>query len=141
MKKIIFYFSNLLLILILVIGCREDVIKPEVFVENINEPVQIRETNSYSYFLSGKNFTSNLVIPAYINGNSSRVNITLVEYSSGYARIIIRDSEDSERYRNFINEDISMFTDVTAGYSPKTIEIKTVEFTGNLKIRISKNGF
>ncbi len=141
MKKLIYIIFKLLLIVILFVSCREDIIKPEVFVESVNEPVQLNGTNSYSYFLSGKNFTSNLTIPTYINGNSSRVNITLAEYSNGYAQIIIRDSEGSERYSYFMNENISMFTDVTEGYSPRSIEIKTVNFTGNLKIKITKNNF
>lgn len=141
MKKSIYIIFELLLIVILFVSCREDIIKPEVFVGSVNEPVQLNGTNSYSYFLSGKNFTSNLTIPTYINGNSSRVNITLAEYGNGYAQIIIRDSEGKERYRYFMNEDISMFTDVTEGYSPRSIEIKTVDFTGNLKIKITKNSF
>ena len=141
MKKLIFYIFYFLLVIIIVISCREDIIKPEVLVETVNEPVQVNGTNSYSYYLSARNFTSELVIPAFINGNSSRINITLVEYSGGYARIIIRDSEGSERYRYFMNEDISMYTEITEGYSPRKIEIKTVNFTGNLKIKITKNNF
>jgi hypothetical protein len=107
----------------------------------VNIPVQINGNNSYTYLLKGKNFTSTLIIPAYINGNSSIINVTLIDYNGGYAKMTIRDSDDIERYRYFMAEDISMFSDITEGYVPKKIEIKTFEFTGNLKIKVTKNTF
>ncbi len=141
MKKKVLIVFEFVLLTIFIFGCREEIVTPDTLVQSVNQPVQINETNSYSYFLSGKSFTSKLVIPAYISGNSSRINITLVNYNSGYANIIIKDSQGSERYRHFMAEDISMFTDVTEGYMPKTIEIRTFEFTGDLKIKLSKNAF
>ncbi len=129
---------SLIILTLLFISCREEIISPDTFVESINEPVQINENNSYTYLLNANKFTSTLEIISPINTTASQVSITLIDYNGGYANILIKDNDDKERYRYFMAENIEMFTDITEGYVPKTIEIRTFEFTGKLKIRLSR---
>jgi hypothetical protein len=141
MKSLFHAVLKFILLIFLALGCREEIINPETFVESVNSPVQISGNNSYTYLLTGQNFTSTLTIPSEIHGSSARISVTLFNYSRGYANIVIRDSENAERYRYFMAEEISMHSDVTEGYIPKTIEIRTFEFTGNLKITLTRNSF
>jgi len=123
----------------MLLSCREDIINPDTFVETINEPLQITEVNSYTYILNANEFTSTSVFNTTFNGSSSRVNITLLDYSQGYANMIIKDVDQRERYRYQMAENIPLYSDLTNGYIPKTIEINTYDFTGKLKIRLTKS--
>ena len=58
-KKILVFSS----ILFLSVSCREEIIPPDNFIENVNEPVQVRNFNSFVLLLNAENFTMNMNIP------------------------------------------------------------------------------
>ena len=134
MKKILL-LSALLLIFV---SCREEVIEPDNFVENVNEPVQINERNSYIFLLNAQDFSMNLSVPAYFNSIRTRFNVTLLDYRSGYISIAVEDFEEHERFRYFGAEDVSYYSDLLDGYILKTINIRTVNFSGKIKIEFRK---
>jgi hypothetical protein len=134
LKKILL-LSALLLIFV---SCREEVIEPDNFVENVNEPVQINERNSYIFLLNAQDFSMNLSVPAYFNSIRTRFNVTLLDYRSGYISIAVEDFEEHERFRYFGAEDVSYYSDLLDGYILKTINIRTVNFSGKIKIEFRK---
>jgi hypothetical protein len=126
------------IICIISFSCREEIIEPDNFVENVNEPVQINEQNSYIFLLNAKDFSMNLSVPAYFNSIRTRFNVTLIDYESGYISIAVDDYDKQERFRYFVAEDVSFHSDLLDGYVLKTINIRTVNFSGKIKVEFRK---
>ena len=134
MKKIAF----LSIVLIFFSSCREEIIEPDNFVENVNEPVQINERNSYIFLLNAQDFSMSLSVPASFNSFRTRFNVTLIDYESGYISIAVKDYDQQERFRYFVAEDVSFHSDLLDGYVLKTINISTVNFSGKIKVEFRK---
>ena len=134
MKKLTF----LLIGLIFFSACREEIIEPDNFVENVNEPVQINERNSYIFLLNAQDFSMNLSVPASFNSYRTRFNVTLIDYESGYISITVKDYDQQERFRYFVAEEVSFHSDLLDGYVLKTINISTVNFSGKIKAEFRK---
>jgi len=128
----------ILIIALTFFSCREEVIAPDNFVENINEPVQINERNSYILLLNARDFSMDLSVPAYFSSNRTRFNVTLIDYESGYISITVEDFNETERFRYFISEDVSYHSDVLDGYVLKTIKIKSSNFSGKIKVEFRR---
>ena len=134
MKKLTFLF----IVLIFFSACREEIIEPDNFVENVNEPVQINERNSYIFLLNAQDFSMNLSVPASFNSYRTRFNVTLIDYESGYISITVKDFDQQERFRYFVAEEVSFHSDLLDGYVLKTINISTVNFSGKIKAEFRK---
>ena len=128
----------LLLIVTISYSCREEIIEPDNFIENVNEPIQINERNSYTFLLNAHNFSMNLSVAAYFNSSRTRFNVTLIDYESGSLRISVEDYNETERFRYFIAEDVAYHSDLLDGYVLKTINISTVNLSGKIKIEFRK---
>ena len=134
MKKL----AILSIVFILFSSCREEIIEPDNFVENVNEPVQINERNSYIFLLNAQDFSMNLSVLASFNSFRTRFNVTLIDYESGYISIAVKDYDQQERFRYFVAEDVSFHSDLLDGYVLKTININTVNFSGKIKVEFRK---
>jgi len=131
-------FTLLIILLLLIIACREDIIEPDTFVGAINEPVQINERNSYKFAIHAQNISVNVTNNTVLSSLSSRISISIADYSSGYVSIRVIDPEDNSRFIYFGNEDESFFTESLGGYIPASVGIRAVDFSGKLKIEIIK---
>ena len=134
MNRLVFIFS----LLILIISCREDIIHPDEFAGNVNEPVQINSRNSYTFIINAKNLTMSISAIASFNTTLARISVTLVDYESGYANVSVKDINDVERFRYFADDDVSLFTEVIDGYLPNTIDIRMQELSGKLRVQLSR---
>jgi hypothetical protein len=134
LKKI----SSLLIILVIALSCREEVIEPDNFVENVNEPVQINERNSYIFLLNARELSMDLSVPAYFNSYRARFNVTLIDYETGYISIAVEDGNNKERFRYFLTENVSYHSDILDGYVLNTIKIRTENFSGKIKVEFRK---
>jgi hypothetical protein len=133
-KKVFF----ILCILIFFSSCREGVVEPGNFVGNINDPVQINDRNSYTFIINARAFSMNLSVPTSFNTSTSRISVTIAGYESGSVNVSIKDEQQTERFKYFINEDVTLYTYLLNGYVPETINISTEDFTGKLKILINR---
>lgn len=134
MKRLYFIISLLSFFL----SCREGVIEPGNFVGNINDPVQVNNKNSYTFIVNAKTFSMDLLVPASFNSSTSRISVTIADYESGSVNVSIRDEQQTERFKYFVNEDVALYTHLLDGYIPETINITTENFTGKLKILINR---
>lgn len=128
----------LLLTVILIFSCREGVIEPENFVGNVNEPIQINQRNSYTFLVNAEFFSMELSVPATFSSSTARITITLIDHESGYVNLALKDSDERERYRHFIADDVDLFTDLLDGFVLKTINIRARDFSGKLKIELRR---
>ena len=135
LKKI----SLLLIILLIALSCREEVIQPDNFVENVNEPVQINERNSYIFLLNAQGLSMDLSVPAYFNSYRTRFNVTLIDYETGYISIAVEDMNNNERFRYFLADNVSYHSDILDGYVLNTIKIRTENFSGKIKVEFRKS--
>ena len=131
-------FAMILTVILIFSACREEIIEPDNLVGKINEPVQIKERNSYTFLLNAKNLTMNLSVLTYFSSVRTRFNIRLIDYETGYANISVQDLSNLERFRYFAAEDVSYHTELLEGYIPTTINIKTDKFTGKIIIEFRK---
>lgn len=131
-------FVLLLAIIVVSYSCREEIIEPDNLVETVNNPVQVRENNSYILLLNAKNFTMNLTVPAIFTSIRTRFNITLIDYESGYTRISVQDYNSVEKFRYFIADDVNYHSELLDGYVPTNINIHTENFSGKVKIEFRR---
>ena len=126
------------LLLLLSISCREEVIAPDTFVENVNDPVQIRENNSFILLLNADNFTMDLDVPSIFTSIRTRFSIKLVDYEDGYAKVSAQDHNSNQRFNYFAADEVIYDSELLDGYVPQNIKIRTYNFTGKLKIEFRK---
>jgi len=128
----------LLPVLFISFSCREEIIAPDNFVETINDPVQLRERNSYILLLNANNFTMDLSVPANFTSIRTRFNVTLIDYESGYTSVSVKDYNSVERFRYFVADDVSYHSELLDGYVPINIKIHTENFSGKVKIEFRR---
>ena len=136
--KQIFIYIYFFVTVILFISCREEIIAPDNFTTTVNEPILINESNSYSFVINAQNISIDVVNNTNFNANTSRVSITIVDYSSGYVSIKIIDKQTNSRFTYFGNDEEDFFTESLNGYVPASVGIRTVDFSGKLKIELNK---
>ena len=138
MKRIFIYIYFFVTVILLFMSCREDVIEPDNFATNVNEPILINETNSYSFVINAQNISIDVVNNTNFSANTSRVSITIVDYSSGYVSVRIIDKQTNSRFTYFGNDEEDFFTESLNGYVPASVGIRTVDFSGKLKIELNR---
>ena len=134
MKK----FAWLFLLIIFSVSCREEIIEPDNLVGNINEPVQLRERNSYSFLVNANKLSMSLSVPLYFSAARTRFNISLIDYESGYTSISVQDMSKIERFRYLIAEEVPYHSELLDGYVPSNIVISAENFTGKIRIEFRK---
>ncbi len=125
-------------LLILVISCREDIIHPDELAGNVNDPVQLKSSNSYTFIINAKDLSMNISSHTSFNTTLARISVTIIDHESGYVNISVKDFNDIERFRYFVDDDISLFTEVIDGYSPNSIDIRMQALSGKLRIQLSR---
>jgi hypothetical protein len=138
MKRIFIYIYLSATVILLSISCREDIIAPDNFATNVNEPILINESNSYSFVINAQNISIDVVNYTNFSANTSRISITIVDYSSGYVSVRIIDKQSNNRFSYFGNDDQDFFTESINGYVPASVGIKAVDFSGKLKIDLNR---
>jgi hypothetical protein len=138
MKQIFIYIYFVVTVLLLFISCREDIIAPDNFATNVNEPIFINELNSYSFVINAQNISIDAVYNTNFSANTSRISITIVDYASGYVDVRIIDKQSNNRFNYFGNDEEDFFTQSLNGYVPAFLGIKAVDFSGKLKIQLSR---
>lgn len=138
MKRIFINIYLFAAVILLFISCREDIIAPDNFATNVNEPILLNESNSYSFVINAQNISIDVVNNTNFNTNTSRISITIVDYSSGYVSVRVIDKQSNSRFSYFGNDDEDFFTESLNGYVPAYVGIKAVDFSGKLKIELNR---
>ena len=137
-KKINYFCLLITILLLLFVSCRENIIAPDNFASNINEPILISEPNSYTFFINAENITIDVVNDALFSSTMSRITISIVNYSSGSVNVRVIDPQSISRFNYFGSNDESLFTEALNGYVPQSVRIKTFGFSGKLKVQLTK---
>ena len=138
LRKINYFCLLITILLLLFVSCRENIITPDNFSDNINEPILISEPNSYTFFINAENITIDVVNNALFSSTMSRITISIVNYSSGSVNVRVIDPQSISRFNYFGSDDENLFTETLNGYVPQSVGIKTINFSGKLKIQLTK---
>ena len=138
MKRIFLYIYFFVAFVLLSISCREDILPPDNYATIVNEPILVNESNSFSFILNAQNISIDVVNTTRFSASTSRVSITIVDYSSGYVSVRIIDKQTNSRFSYFGNDDENLFTESLRGYVPASVGIKAVDFSGKLKIELNR---
>ena len=138
MKRSVTYFFPLILVILLliIISCREDIILPEDLATNINEPVQKNELDSYSFMLNAKNISINIANNVHFSSSTSIISVSINDYSSGSITVKIADSQMSNRFNYLGNDDERFYTESLIGFVPVSVSISSDNFTGNFQLEL-----
>ncbi|MGD8306867.1 MAG: hypothetical protein PVF17_09450 [Ignavibacteria bacterium] len=124
--------------LIINTSCREGIIEPEEFATNINEPVQSKVWNSYTFLLNAQELSVEVSNNPQISSFTTRISITILDHSSGYIRINVFDANSDSQFEYFGNGDENLFSEALNGFIPRQIGFKTYNFTGKVKVQLSR---
>ncbi|MFO7446814.1 MAG: hypothetical protein R6W90_10635 [Ignavibacteriaceae bacterium] len=128
---IIFSLSILLLA-----GCREEVISPDNPAYNINEPVKESVRNSYTFSINAANLFLNHIDFPNLTTNKTRAAFTITDYNSGYIDVTIL-SNGRIIYQGQFETNLNNEIKDLSGLFPTRINIKCENFTGKVKIQLS----
>lgn len=123
-------------IILICISCREEIIPPDNFAGNINEPLETNDQNSYIFILDAKKLNVDYRKEAYFSTFNTRISITIVDYTSGSIRFQIKDNQSYSRFSYYGNKNVELYTKLLNGFVPMFVELKTTDFTGKLKIQL-----
>lgn len=135
MKKFL-YFSIAVLFWVLS-GCREEIIDPFNPATNVNEPVQTRTSNSYSFILNAQDINTELQNFTDLYSRRNRILITAEGYKVGYLDILIFDENKVGVFEARISSDESGLYSSIIGSIPERVVLSFTNFTGRFKIQIS----
>lgn len=135
-SKFILFF--ILFIAFLLISCREEINSPDKFARNVNEPLEANNFNSYTFLIDADKISIDYDKKPDFTSFNTRILITISDYSSGTIRINVKDSQSENRFSYFGNNNEDFYTELLNGFIPYSIELATTNFTGKLKIQLSR---
>jgi len=110
---------------------------PENIAGNVNEPLEVNHYNSYTFLLDAKKISVDYSRQADFTSLTSRISITISDYSSGSVKFQIRDNQLNSRFSYLGNKNVESYTEVLDGFVPISVELQAANFTGKLKIQLS----
>lgn len=128
------FISSIALFLFLFSSCREDIIPPNNPSSNLNQPVRLISSGSYTFILNAHNVSSTYNDYSGLNGTHSLIHLTLVDYKNGTVILHIYNNSQQLIFQKAMAIDIDEFSEYLDNENPATFQIIFNNFSGNLKI-------
>ncbi len=128
--------SFLLLSIILLASCREEIIPPNNPAGNINEPVQSRTNTSYTFTINANNISRSVNNYLSLQSTTFRLYATVLDISSGSVQIYLLDSFNNTWYSRTLVTETKNSSEELSGINLRQIQIKMNNFTGKLRIQL-----
>ncbi|NWF89416.1 MAG: hypothetical protein HXY50_08120 [Ignavibacteriaceae bacterium] len=123
--------------MLVITTCREEVISPRNNSGNINEPYKSSIRNSYTFILNAENLSQLVVDYPTINYFSSRIFISVLDYSSGSFEVVLFTKSREIVYSTKLSEESSGKYASVDGVRPEIVEFKFNNFSGKLKFQLT----
>lgn len=124
-------------IIINCISCREDIVSPDNFAGNVNEPLETNKYNSYTFLIDANMVNLDHSELPDFTSYSSRIIISISDYSSGSINVSVRDNQSVRRFNYIGNNEVDLYSKLLNGFIPYAIEFTANNFTGKVKIQLS----
>ncbi len=138
-KSLLFILTGLLLILVLIPSCREDIVAPGNAAGSVNQPVRLKSGKSYTFLINAENISTSFRDFSGISSTHSHLILSLDDYSQGQANILILDYSNQLLYNKLMQANLQSTSISLAGRTPDIISISFSNFTGKLKIQVYGN--
>ncbi len=135
--KFKYIFIPVYLVCISIPSCREDIYDPNNNNNNINEPMVLSYSNSFSFLLNANNITYYVVNQTQLSEPTTSINISVEDYQSGYVEVFVTDEQLNSLYSIKIDSNKTNISALVRNYIPERVAIHFHQFTGNLNIQLS----
>ncbi|PJA97991.1 MAG: hypothetical protein CO128_09535 [Ignavibacteriales bacterium CG_4_9_14_3_um_filter_30_11] len=141
-KHYIFLLTFRVLIILFIVNvysCRENIITNGSSIGNINEPVKSKNPESYSFEINASKITFNETDETQLNITNADIQISVTGYSSGIVSVTIIGDNLLDLYTNtFTNNGSSPPAKIT-NHIPEKVKVELLNFSGKFKIRIIRS--
>lgn len=134
MKPVLFLF---LVFVLFAAGCREEVIPPNDPVTNENEIVQRRTSSSYTFIINAKNISFDVTDAPGLNSLNTRLTVYVQNYKTGEADISLFSAGETLHSITLTGNTSGKSKDII-GVNPYSVKIKCANFTGQLKVQLTR---
>ncbi len=118
-------------------GCREEIVPPNNDAGNINQPIKISTSNSYTFLINAKQISQEVTETPEIIIAKTKLSITISDYAGGSLRVSLYNKNHKIIYSSIGNANNGYLTYTFDKDFPTTINIKFKNFSGRLKIYLS----
>lgn len=132
-----FFLLFLVFCLIVISSCREEIIHPDS-PGNINEPLLTITNNSYTFVINAINMSNTVIDKTFLQAIKTSVYSIITDHASGYVEVKILTSNDNVIFNKIYSDDTGGTFDNIDGFQPDKINLKFNNFTGQLRLRLSK---
>lgn len=132
MKAIILFIS-----LVLISACREEILEPYNPAGNVNQPFQEKKLNYLNLVITASNLTYEFETDVEFNSSDSRIFVSVIDREKGSVTINIL-SDNNLIFVASIETEIPNLIDRIRGNVPKKIKVTCNDFSGKLKLQLSK---
>jgi len=122
----------------LIFGCREEILEPYNPAGNTNQPFQEKKLNYYSFVLNAENLTYQIESELNFNSADARILVSVLDRQSGSVRINILNNTKNLIYTANIETEVQDLVDRIQGNIPDKVKIIFTNFSGKLRIQLSK---
>jgi hypothetical protein len=139
LKKSSYYLIGMLLLLVLIPSCREEIIAPGNAAGNVNQPVRLQSGSTYTFIINAENLSTSFRDYPGVNSTHAQLILTLEDYSKGQATFYIFDYSNRLLYNKVIKDNFKTISASLSGRTPDIISVNFSNFTGKLKIQVFSN--
>lgn len=129
----------LIISLIILSGCREEILEPYNPAGNVNQPYQEKKLNYFNLVMTASNLTYEIDSDLNFNSSDSRILVSVVDKQSGTITINILNDRRNLIYIASIETEVPGLVDRIQGNIPNKVKIIFKDFSGKVRIQISKN--
>lgn len=129
----------LIISLIFLSGCREEILEPYNPAGNVNQPYQEKKLNYFNLVMTASNLTYEFDSDLNFNSSDSRILVSVIDRQSGTVTINILNDKRNLIYIASIETEVPGLVDRIQGNIPNKVKIIFKDFSGKVRVQLSKN--
>ncbi len=120
------------------LSCREEVIEPYNIAGNVNQPIEENKLNYLNIVMTASNLTYDFEFNANFNSSEARIFISVIDREKGILRINVLNENNNIIYVASIETEIPTLIDRIRGNIPNKIRLSCTDFSGKLRVQLSR---
>jgi hypothetical protein len=129
----------LIISLIILTGCREEILEPYNPAGNVNQPYQEKKLNYFNLVMTASNLTYEFDSDLNFNSSDSRILVSVIDRQSGTVTINVLNDNRNLIYIASIETEVPNLIDRIQGNIPNKVKVIFKNFSGKVRIQLSKN--
>lgn len=125
--------------LIILSGCREEILEPYNPAGNVNQPYQEKKLNYFNLVMTASNLTYEIDSDLNFNSSDSRILVSVIDRQSGTLTINVLNDKRNLIFIASIETEVPGLIDRIQGNIPNKVKIIFKDFSGKVRIQLSKN--